>query len=151
MKHFIPLQVMPIQDEGYHLSLQAKLGDTPVTLLVDTGASRTVFDEDIVKEIFALQEGDLKENTGPSGGIGTTSLQSSVAEIPLLKIGDIEITFYLAALIDLKAVNHLFSSIGLPGVEGILGGDLLVKYQAVIDYKKKCLCLYIRKKDQRKG
>ncbi|MHC1707038.1 MAG: aspartyl protease family protein [Bacteroidales bacterium] len=139
MTYIIPLQILSIQDDGFHLAFQAHIGNTAINMLLDTGASRTVFDKTRIMEILNLQEGDLTDNPGPSGGIGTLDLQTSVTVINEFKIGEVGFNAYQAALIDLSQVNFLFHSIGLPPVHGILGGDLLEQTQAIIDYGKKTM------------
>jgi hypothetical protein len=42
----------------------------------------------------------------------------------------------------MSQVNMLYRSLGLPAIEGILGGDLLMELKAVIDYKKMEMTLY---------
>lgn len=145
MIHIIPLNILPIQDDGFHLSFHAFIGKEPVHMLVDTGASRTVFDKEKICNLLNIKDKDLTENSGPSGGIGTTNLQSSVTEISELTLGTWILRSYPTALIDLQQVNILFRTIGLPEVDGILGGDLLEKACAVIDYGKKIMKLKVPK------
>lgn len=137
----IPLTLIAIQGDGYHLSIHAAVNDCPVLLLVDTGASRTVFDEAKMREILDLQDDDIEQNPGPSAGIGSNNLESSVTTISRLDLGGFILEKYLAALIDLSQVNLLFHSIGLDAVDGILGGDILKETKASVDYGKMTLTL----------
>jgi predicted aspartyl protease len=41
----IPLELMNIEGDGYHLMIEAEVNEKTVRLLVDTGASKTVFDK----------------------------------------------------------------------------------------------------------
>jgi len=42
-------------------------------------------------------------------------------------------------------VNQTYQAIGLPAIDGILGGDLMVKTRAVIDYGKMTIRVRFRK------
>ncbi|HVA98908.1 MAG TPA: clan AA aspartic protease, partial [Bacteroidia bacterium] len=50
--------------------------------------------------------------------------------------GDLEIKKQPVLLLDLSHVNTSYESIGLKPIDGVLGSDLLLKYDAIIDYKK---------------
>lgn len=41
----IPLQILPIENDGFHLMIVVKINRKNANLIIDTGASRTVFDE----------------------------------------------------------------------------------------------------------
>ncbi|MCX6270398.1 MAG: retropepsin-like aspartic protease [Bacteroidetes bacterium] len=150
MTYYLPLKLLSIQGDGYHLLAEATINDTPVSLLVDTGASRTVFDLDHMRSLLNLTEEQIEQNEGPSGGIGSTDLESSITVIPCLNLGGCEFHHYQTALIDLAHVNTIFSAICLPHVDGIIGGDLLQTTSAKIDYKKLVLTLHTPKKNRKK-
>ena len=47
-----------------------------------------------------------------------------------------------AAVLDLSTISHAYSSLNLPPVIGVLGGDILQRYKAIINYKKLHLKLF---------
>ena len=73
-------------------------------------------------------------------------MTSELVTIKKLKIGDLEISDYKTILLDLSHVNNSYEQIGLKQVDGVLGSDILLKYNAVIDYEKKILKLKFSKK-----
>ncbi len=137
----LPLQFIAIQDDGFHLMVDVSVNGHPLRMLVDTGASRTVFDRQTLVELLELEETDLFSNEGPSGGIGTSNLESSITRIRELCLGECCLKDYMTALIDLGNVHDLYDAIGLLKIDGILGGDLLMETKAVIDYRKARLTL----------
>ena len=149
MTYKIPLNILSIHDDGFHLCLEAGIVDQPVQLLVDTGASRTVFDLQYITSLLQLSDHEIEQNTGPSGGIGTTNLESSLATIPSLNLGGLIIKDYRTALIDMIQVNALFGMVGHRPVYGILGGDILLASQAIINYPLKQLTLFSSKRRKR--
>jgi hypothetical protein len=69
----LPVEIVPIEDEGFHLVIRAAINGVDARLLVDTGASRTVFDRDryrqFVSEISFIPDEKL------SAGLGTNTMQ----------------------------------------------------------------------------
>ena len=139
----IPLELMNIEGDGYHLMIEAMVNNMPVRLLVDTGASKTVFDKTRLQSL--VEEGadehyeDLEQL---STGLGTNSMQGQVAELESFKFGDVEIVNYPVVVLDMDHVNQSYEMLGDKGIDGVLGSDILKKYEAVIYFKKKILKIY---------
>ena len=144
MKTNLNIEIVDIRGDGFHIFIPALINTQSVKLLIDTGASRTVFDMDALKNILGKDSFD--ENEQKTTGLGTTDMQSFFAIIDELQLGDVALNSYQAVLLDLAHVNNSYSNIGLSPIIGIIGGDILMKYRAVIDYKKQQLSLYQRKK-----
>ena len=70
-------------------------------------------------------------------------MNSSTAVISDMLIGDLELPPFEAAVLDLSAINIAYRQLNLPEVLGVLGGDILMKYKAVIDYEKRLLKLKV--------
>lgn len=139
----LSLQLLQVESDGCHLMCQAEVEGKKINMLIDTGASRTVFDSVTLQKTLGLDITTLQSNERLSAGIGTTSLESLFLQISEFRIGEISISDYQAVLIDLDHVNTMYTSLGLPAIEGVLGGDLLIAMRAVIDYRK--LVMKIRK------
>ncbi|MBI2281436.1 MAG: clan AA aspartic protease, partial [Bacteroidetes bacterium] len=56
-------------------------------------------------------------------------------------LNDLTLNHYEATLLNLHHVNESYQKIGLASIDGILGGDILTDYKAVIDYKNATLIL----------
>ncbi len=63
-------------------------------------------------------------------------------KVPGLVLGDFEIKDDKMILLDLSHVNESYKLMKLKPVDGVIGGDILKKYKAVIDYGKKVLVVY---------
>jgi hypothetical protein len=70
-------------------------------------------------------------------------MESKKVVLKTFEIGIIVLENYDAAVLDLSHVNQSYQKLGLPPVDGILGSDILVDYNAVIDYEKKELMLRV--------
>jgi len=93
----------------------------------------------------------VAENEKLSVGLGTNSMPSIVTVIDLISFGHLKIKNYQAVALDLSHVLESYSKLGLPRVDGILGGDLLYQYRAVVDYGKSILTLNPQKRRARKS
>ena len=79
-----------------------------------------------------------------SASVGSSNLTSHVLIINQLSIDTFSVRDYMLILMDLSHINHVFTSLKLGEVDGILGGDLFLKYKAKIDYKYKTLTFRTR-------
>ena len=119
--------------------VQGHINDKAANLLIDTGASRTVFDLSRISNFIAQENFEAHDSL--TTGLGTDSMQGHSVEIPHLKVGDLEIVNYSAFLLDLSHVNGTYDKMGMDAIDGVIGSDLLVRHKAVIDYPKKILSL----------
>ncbi len=108
-------------------------------VIIDTGASKTVFDKIRLEKYVSAK--NFVKHESLSSGLGTNTMTSQLTTIKKLKIGDLVIDDYKTVLLDLSHVNKSYAQIGLKPVDGVLGSDILLTYHAVIDYDKKVLKL----------
>ncbi|MCF8235133.1 MAG: retroviral-like aspartic protease family protein [Bacteroidales bacterium] len=140
----IPMQQIPIENDGYHLTIPARINGKKARLLIDTGASRTVFDKNRILPFLKEQEAEFEENEQLSTAMGTNQLQSQIFILDRLKLGDLKIRDYPAILLDMVHVNHSYEKLDIQPIDGVLGGDILSRYKAVIYYKTNKLKLYFK-------
>jgi len=139
----IPLQIIDLHDDGYHPLLEVTVYGKPFILVLDTGASKTAFDQTML-----LEAGDkalLKSSDRVSTGLGTNTMISSTTMISDLHIGTFQAPEFEVAVLDLSAINIAYRQLNHPEVLGVLGGDILMKYKAMVDYGKKTLSLKTRR------
>jgi len=128
----LPLILLPIEQDGFHLMIAGKINGRKANFLVDTGASRTVFDEHAIMPY--LKEACFEDNEKLSTGLGTNEMPSRVTMIESIRFGRLEIINYPSVVINLSNVHLSYQALGLPGIVGVLGGDLLHEHQCRIDY-----------------
>jgi hypothetical protein len=136
----IPINIISIEGDGFHLIAEGCINGKTARFVVDTGASRTVFDKD--KILNYINNPEFSEKEGISAGIGGTDISSFIFDIEELSFGELKIKDYQAVAMDLSNVNDSYAMIKLPPIYGVLGGDLLVKYKAVISYRLKKIRLF---------
>jgi len=134
MKTSIPLIVESLQGDGYHLFCSVKINRTKFLMVLDTGASRSVFDTELLQKYFQIETTEVGDKK--SSSINSEVANSYLGLINELKIGQLIIPNYQAVMIDLAYVNDIYAQMELPPVIGILGCDILVPYNAQINLKK---------------
>jgi predicted aspartyl protease len=133
------LEVLSIEGDGYHLYINAKINGLKAHLLVDTGASKTVFDKSRI--VNFSHENKLVELDKLSTGLGTDSMRGHLIDIDEIKLGNIKVKNYQGLALDLSHVNASYDKMGIKPIDGVLGSDILHQFNAIIDYKKQELTL----------
>lgn len=134
----VPLTLINLQDDGFHLLVEIVVFGKKSFVVLDTGASRSVFDMALIKN--NISELAYAEETQATTLFATSS--TIQATIPKIKMGRLIIHDYETVALDLESVNQAYDQMGHPMIAGIIGSDVLLKYQAVINYKKLKLFLY---------
>ncbi|MBA3647850.1 MAG: clan AA aspartic protease [Chitinophagales bacterium] len=140
----VPLEILALQEDGHHIFLNGTIGNHSVRLLIDTGASKTVIDKNFISE--KIPELRLEQTDQLTTGVGTNTIQSEFTRMKSLTLGSIRVSPYIVAVLDLKHVNETYGVIKLPSIQGVIGCDLLVQYNAIINFKKKQLRLKYKDK-----
>ena len=136
----VPLTLLNLQDDGFHLLLEVIVFGQSFKAVLDTGASKTVFDKATVEghlpKDLVLQHTDMV-----STGLGTTSMQSFILGIPDLQIGGLHLRNQEVAVLDLSTINFAYEQLDIEPVIGVIGGDILTTYGGIINYRKSTLTL----------
>jgi hypothetical protein len=138
-KTILPVELLFIEDAGYHLLMKAKVNGKSANLLIDTGASKTVFDKEKVQRF--VSESSFTTLGKLSTGLGTAKMQTHSALLKKFQIGKLILSQFETIVIDLSHVNQTYARLDLPEIDGVFGSDLMLKYHALIDYKKKQVTL----------
>lgn len=141
----IPIEIVKLEDNSYHLIIQGEIDGIKGEMIIDTGASISVIDKNILsqnqeeKESFVIQSGSV------SGQIEHVELL--IADY--FKIGGRKLKKISFAAIDLKYVNEMYERHLKRKVIGLLGSDFFVRYKAIIDYSSLKLTLNLNPKKQK--
>jgi predicted aspartyl protease len=135
----LSLEIASIQEDGYHVFVWILVNNRPARMLLDTGASRTVFDIDMLREDHA--DIILEENEDKAMGLGTSAVDNYIAVIDKMVLNDITAKKVQIGALSLSHVNVGYGHMDLKPIAGVLGSDILMKYKAVISYKDKELVL----------
>lgn len=141
MRRFIevPIQLLDIEGEGSHIMVRGMIHGKEASFLIDTGASRSVFDPKTITAF--IEDIQFEKKEGLSAGVGSSDLESATFVIDRLGIGALEITDYEGVALDLENIHEMYGKLGLPHIDGIIGGDVLRRHKAVINYRSRKLRL----------
>ena len=135
----IPLEIVELEDNSYHIITTVLIGSIEGDFIIDTGASVTVIDRNTPFSHEAIA--DVPEIN--SGGVSGRIEEVKLVNLPTFQICDYTIENLHAAVIDLDYVNTLYEKQLRRRISGLLGSDFLVKFKAVIDYENKYLRLKV--------
>lgn len=133
--HEIPFQLLDIEGDGFHIMIQGRINGKEANFLIDTGASRSVFDFATMSKF--IDDPQFQKKEGITAGVGSSDLESSTFNIESIALGNLEIKHYQAVALDLENIHETYEKINLPKIHGIIGGDVLATHKAVINYRLK--------------
>jgi hypothetical protein len=123
--------------------MKIRIGRKSFRMLVDTGASRTVFD---ATEISGkLPQIELNEAERLSVGLGSSGIAGKIAMMGNLSFNGLKINNYTTMLLDLSHVNASYSELGIEPIDGVLGSDLMHELGAIINFYNETITLNKRK------
>jgi hypothetical protein len=131
----VPLQLLDIEGEGFHVMVEGSIHGKEAHFLIDTGASRSVFDPKTISTF--IDDLTFEKKEGLTAGVGSSDLESATFQIDVFSLGALEILNYEAVALDLENIHEMYAKLGLPQIDGIIGGDLLKRHKAVINYRCK--------------
>lgn len=135
----IPIEIIELECQSFHLLVKCTLnGEQSGNMIIDTGASKTVFDRNFV---LNYQHKGKDEEDLQSCGLGGEDIDSDLVEIKSLSFGDFQSETLNVVLIDLNHINKMYQKYCQRQICGLLGSDFLLKHQAIIDYQKNQLIL----------
>lgn len=135
----LPIEVLSIDESGFHLCVSVTVNRKRCRLVLDTGASRTVFDQAEITHF--VKEGTTEIEGRMSAGLGTDQMQTHSVLLKTFKLGRVTLTDFEALALDLAVLNSSYETLGHGKVIGVLGSDILNAHRAVIDFGKKRLTL----------
>ncbi len=132
MQTTLKLIRISIPENGLHLILKVKIGRKFYFLILDTGASESVLDKKLPKNIFSVIE--TSENT-ETYGIQSDKIETGIGCVKIITFGKLKLKNQNFHLVDLSQINTLYSNFIDFHISGLIGSDFLNRYQATISYK----------------
>jgi hypothetical protein len=135
MRYTIPLELIELEEANYHLAVSCIFMDGGKGLwVIDTGASKTVFDKSLVSHYDPADPDD--QLAVQSAGIGSGLMDTSLGILHPFSLGKYRIAPLKVALIDLAPINMLYFHATEREICGLIGSDFLLEQKARIDYGK---------------
>ncbi|HBL74865.1 MAG: hypothetical protein A2W90_07175 [Bacteroidetes bacterium GWF2_42_66] len=138
----LDLQIIELERDNYHIMLEGEFHDGEKCMwIVDTGASKTVLDKNL-EDYYQLLDTENADEF-QSAGINEGMVDTQVGITGHLRFGKLLVEELKVALIDLSHVNDIYSKYSDYKIAGLLGGDILKKHGAVIDYNKSKMFFFL--------
>lgn len=131
----LPVEIVELEKNSYHLIISLEINGIQGDVIIDTGASVTVIDKQLLEEQDIL----TTETCIQSGSVTGQISDVKVVKTKSIKIGGIPFKNIHLAAIDLDYVNEMYNHHLKRKIIGLLGCDFCVKHRVVIDYQKKIL------------
>ncbi len=139
MKFQIPIKILRLDPNSFHPLVKANINGVECYLILDTGASRSVFDINAFEVTFI--DNEPGKEIMPAGII-EGKIENKLGNLSNFSLKDFRLENLEGVFINLNHINNLYSQIKKPHrISGLIGSDFLVKYNAVIDFGKKRLHL----------
>ncbi len=135
----IPITVKKIPPNGSHIFVNGKINGISLRFLIDTGASQSVIDKSFAEEHF--RNAHIIKTEHQTTGLGANIPNSEFIKIYRIRLGKLNLNRMEFALLDLSVVNTAYTGAGFKVVNAIIGGDILLRYGAIINYSAKTLQL----------
>ena len=143
MRFSIPLEIVSLDDTSFHLFVPARINGISCDLIIDTGASKSVFALNHVMKM--LDDLPVSQPDLQSAGINANSLDSHTGVFRTFSLGNLFLTEWEVVLLDLSSIDALYRSYHDRTIWGLIGSDFLLTYSARLDYGKKTLSLTVPK------
>lgn len=141
MRYKIPIEIIELEPDNYHLLVSCVFLDgSKINWVIDTGASKSVFDKNLDKHIAQV---DTETEDLHSASISEEPLITSIAYLKAFTFEKLKVGVLKVALLDMNHINELYSKVTDIKIGGLLGSDFLLKHKAIINYKEKKLVLRI--------
>lgn len=131
------IRILRIENGGVALFVDCYINKKKAILLIDTGASNSIFDSDAA----AFFENKLRKKKAECHSLNSSDISILSGKIDEFKIGKFSIIMNSAIFSSLNYINNIFIENNINTISGILGSDFLKKYKAIIDFEKKILTL----------
>ena len=120
-----------------HLTIKATLNGVKGDFILDTGASNSCVGVCDI-ELFQLNAENSKNK---ASGAGSRDIETQSSKSNILKLGKWKVCNLELIVLDLSHINEALAELKAKSTHGIIGADILLKGEAIIDYSNKCLYL----------
>ncbi len=129
----IPFTIAPTN----HFLIEGQFNDHFARFILDTGAGRCCMGLSKAIEMNLIRT----ESEHTAAGVGEGYMERFEVQASQMSIGDWRVKDFTIAGLDLSGVNKALEGIGEGPVEGIIGADILLDFNAVLDYQTLQLAL----------
>lgn len=141
MKYTFTCKLVSLDSNGFHLLVPVFVPNcnNDGFFIIDSGASKSVIDDSILENIkHTVIEQDSIESSHL-----TDMIEGKIVSLDLLCIQNVEFKDFEALSMPLQHVNSIYSRFIDKPIWGLIGGDFLKRYKAVISYKSNTISVIV--------
>ena len=133
----IGFQIVELEENTCHPVIRAEFpGLEDHWWIIDTGASKSVFDESL-KDYYE----EVLEDSVMATGLGKEMVETNSGTIPLFQLGGINFGALKVALVNFLHINTEYAKFSDKRIVGLIGSDFLYAHKAILDFDKKVISL----------
>lgn len=136
----VPLTVVNYGNGASHLFAEIEINHQLLWFNVDTGASHTVFSQQVVNAVFNVPLELWTPNNDENIGLGHQPAQTLMSLAGITFSLDFTCDIKMLQL-DLAHINQKYVRLGLPEIHAILGCDWFVQHVSLLDFETSSLVL----------
>jgi len=137
----IPFQIIELENKSYHIVIAGKIDGIDLTLIIDTGASRTIIDKCYADKLEKLALGTEQPM---ATGLSAEQIPVELYNISKLTLEGVLFENIQSLTADLSPINEVYLSITGKSIGGLIGCDFLLERVKSIDFKRKYLTIIIK-------
>jgi len=115
----IPIEIISTENDGHHIIIRGKINKKERFLLIDTGASKSVFNMSLLK-IKTKEDISIYQNYTSAATITPDDIPSTTGNIKEIELQELKIYNYEATFIDLKHINDLYQNTLEKKISGLI-------------------------------
>ena len=112
-----------------HYQAMAQVGDQRLSLIIDSGASTSVLDNATAVRLRL----SLRRTRTRISGLGAPAQRALSARLDNVRLGALRIDSLPVMVLDLSHVNQSLRDEGIELADGVIGADLLMQREAILD------------------
>jgi hypothetical protein len=133
VKQKISFEIVELEEKTFHPLIRAEFeGLESHWWVIDTGASKSVFDESLI----GYYTGD-NEDSVMATGLGKEVVHTNSATISKLNLGGYNFGALKVALVDFLHINNEYAKFSDKKIVGLIGCDFLYPHKAILDFDKR--------------
>lgn len=137
----IPFQIVELELQSFHIIVNGRIDDVEVTLIVDTGASRTIIDKSYADKLEKLP---VSSDKPMATGLSAEQIPVELYSVARLTLEGVLFENIQSLTADLSAINEVYINLTGKKIGGLIGCDFLLGKVKSIDFKRKYLSISIK-------